>query len=84
VLPLAPAALGGVEVAPVVPAVVPPAVVPPAVAPPVVPPAAVLDEGEPDEDDIDALVRMKLDSDELGVLVVPLVPVAPDVALDPR
>ncbi len=63
-LPLA-AALGGV-VAPAVPAVVP------VVAPP--------DENAPDEPDIDALVRMNPDSDELGAPVVPVVPVAPEVA----
>ena len=75
VLPLA-AALDGV-VAPAVPAVVPVAVVPVAVVPVVAPP----EEYAPDEPDIDAFVRMKPASDELAAPVVPVVPVAPEVAL---
>src|ERR1043165_2305678 len=67
VLPLAAAALGGV-VALVVPVAVVPAVAPD-------------DEYAPDEPDIDALVRMNPASDELGAPVVPVVPVAPEVAL---
>jgi hypothetical protein len=47
-------------------------------------PAVVLELPEPDDPDIDALVRMKLASVELADPVVPEVPVAPDVAEEPR
>ena len=47
---------------------------------PAVPVVAPPDEYAPDEPDIDALVRMNPDSDELAAPVVPVVPVAPDVA----
>jgi hypothetical protein len=80
VLPLADALGGVAAVAPAVPAVVPVAVVPVAVVPVVAPP----DEDAPDEPDIDALVRMKPASDELAAPVVPVVPVAPEVAPDAR
>jgi hypothetical protein len=63
---------------------VPAAAVEPAPAVPVgfVEPAVLPGEYAPDDPDICALVRMKLESVELAELVVPLVPVAPAVAPD--
>lgn len=80
-LPLAPAALGGVAVAPAVPVVVPPVVVPPVVVPPVVA-VPVEPECAPAEPAIVALVRMNALSLELELVApaVPVVPVAPEVA----
>ena len=57
-----------------------------AVVAPLVPVAVVLlvaDDPDADEDELDAFVRTKLASAEVAP-VVPLVPVAPEVALLPR
>jgi hypothetical protein len=79
VLPLEDAALDGlVEDVPAVPAGFV------AVVPAVVPAVVLVPAEEPDDPDVDAFVRMKLASVELAEPVVPEVPVAPDVAEEPR
>jgi hypothetical protein len=81
VLPVEDEADGIVELPPAVPVAAPPVVAPPVVVAPVAVVEVLPDEDAPDEPELDALVRMNFASLELE-LVLPLVPVAPEVALD--